>query len=58
MMTPNRMAISSGSTDVICDPPRRYCFTATEGLPWYPEETAMGEQVDKFEGEFLLTDQK
>jgi len=39
--------------DLICDPRRCYCFTTTEGLPWYPEETATGEQVDKFGAEFL-----
>jgi hypothetical protein len=39
--------------DLICDPPRCYCFTTIEGLPWYPEETAMGEKVDKFEADFL-----
>ena len=46
----------SVSMDVICEPQRRYFFTTTEGLPWYPEETAIVEQVDKFDGEFSLDD--
>jgi len=44
----------SESVDVICEPPMSYFFTTTEGFPWYPEETAVIEQVDRFEGEFSL----
>ena len=45
-------------TDVICEPPTRYFFTTTEGLPWYPEETAIVEQVNRFEGDFSLADKE
>ena len=48
----------SVSMDVICEPPRRYFFTTTEGFAWYPEETAIVEQVEKFEGEFSLDDKE
>lgn len=44
------------SMDVICEPPMRYLFTTTGGLPWYPEETATVERVGGFEGEFSLDD--
>jgi hypothetical protein len=44
----------SESMDVVCEPPKSYFFTTTEGFPWYPEETAVIEQVDRFEGEFAL----
>ena len=46
------------SMEVICEPPMTYFFTTTKGLPWYPEETAIIEQVDEFEGEFSLNDKE
>ena len=48
----------TASMEVICKPSMTYFFTTTEGLPWYPEETAAVEQVDAFEGEFSLDDKK
>ena len=48
----------SVSKDVTCEPPKRYLFTTTEGYPWYPEESAIVEQVEKFEGDFSLDDKE
>ena len=48
----------SETVDVICEPPMSYLFTTSEGYPWYPEETVVIQQVDKFEGEFSLDDKE
>ena len=46
------------SVEVTCEPPMTYYFTTTAGLPWYPEESAIVEQVDGFEGRFSLDDKE
>lgn len=48
----------SASMEVICEPSMTYRFTTTDGLPWYPDETATIERVDAFAGEFSLDDKE
>lgn len=48
----------SKSVDINCEPPKSFLYTTTAGYPWYPDDTVLIEQVDRFEGEFSLDEKE